>query len=100
MAEGSKGVKRERVIFTFSGRIVPDSFVAFARHRAAKLDLPLAVLASDDSSVAVAVDGQVDLVDAFDMACSLGPHDCIVLDVERSPAPAALFESRNERTGQ
>ena len=61
-------MKRERVIFTFSGRIVPDSFVAFARHRAKKLDLPLAVLACDDSSVALAVDGQADLVDAFDMA--------------------------------
>ena len=93
-------MKRESVIFTFSGQMVADSFVAFARHRAEKLDLPLAVLASDDSSVALAVDGQVDLVDAFDIACSLGPHDCIVLDVARTPAPAALFESRNERTGQ
>ena len=45
--------------------------------------------------------GQLDdLVDAFDMACSLGPHDCIVLDVERAPASPALFESRNERMGQ
>lgn|GEM_PF-1862821 len=93
-------MKRESVIFTFTGKIVPDSFIAFARHRAARLDLPLALLASDDNSVAVAVDGQADLVDAFDMACSLGPHDCIVLDVERAPASPAIFESRNERMGQ
>lgn len=93
-------MKRESVLFTFSGKLVSDSFVAFARHRAAKLDLPFAVLASDENSVVLAVDGQTDLVDAFDMACSLGPHDCIVLDVERAPASPALFESRNERLGQ
>lgn len=93
-------MKRESVIFTFKGSFVVESFLAFAVHRASKLDLPLAVLASDDSMVALAVDGQVDLVDAFDMACSLGPHDCLVLDVERKPATSALFESRNERMGQ
>lgn len=93
-------MKRESVLFTFTGDLVVESFLAFARHRAARLDLPMAVLASDENAVAVAVEGQVDLVDAFDMACSLGPHDCIVLDVERAPASPALFESRNERMGQ
>lgn len=93
-------MKRESVVFTFSGKLDAESFVAFARHRAAKLDLPLAVLACDDSAVALAIDGQADLVDAFDMACSLGPHDCIVLDVERAAVSPALFESRNERMGQ
>lgn len=92
-----RGVKRASVILTFSGTLVADSFLAFVRHRADKLELPFAVLASDDNSVAVAVAGQTDLVDAFDMACSLGPRDCIVLDVARSPAPSAVFESRNER---
>jgi acylphosphatase len=91
------GVKRASVILTFSGALVADSFLAFVRHRADRLELPFAVLASDDTAVAVAVDGQADLVDAFDMACSLGPRDCIVLDVTRAPAPSALFESRNER---
>lgn len=93
-------MKRESVIFTFSGKLVADSFVEFARHRAEKLDIPLAVLASDSGSVALAVDGQSDLVDAFDIACSLGPHDCIVLDVERAPASPALIESKNDRMGQ
>lgn len=93
-------MERESAIFSFSGKIVVESFLAFARHRAAKLDLPLAVLSSDDSLVSLAVDGQPDLVDAFDMACSLGPQDCLVLEVERREASPALFESRNERNGQ
>ncbi|WP_103222815.1 hypothetical protein [Roseibium marinum] len=93
-------MKRESVTFNFRGHFRVDSFLAFARHRAARLDLPLAVLASDDGMIALAVEGQADLVDAFDMACSLGPHDCLVLDVERNPASSALFTSRNERIGQ
>ncbi|WP_198174162.1 acylphosphatase [Mesorhizobium xinjiangense] len=93
-------MNRESVIFKFSGRLDADSFIAFARHRATRLDLPLAVLTSDNGQVALAVGGQPDLVDAFDMACSLGPNDCIVLDVEREPAPEALLESRNEGMGQ
>ena len=93
-------MKRESVILTFSGGLTPDSFVAFARHRAARLDLPLAELSCSADAVALAVEGQTDLVDAFEMACSLGPHDCIVLDVERAPASPALFKFRNERMGQ
>ncbi len=40
--------------------------------------------ACDAMSATLAVKGQEDLVDAFEMACSLGPYDCIILDIERS----------------
>ena len=90
----------EGVILTFSGTLATKSFLAFARHRAQRLDLALEILAQDNQAISLAVQGQPDLVDAFDMACSLGPHDCIVLDVVREQAPAALFNLRNERTGQ
>lgn len=71
--------------FTFRGRIACDSFSDFARHRAARLDLDLRLGACDATSATVSVRGQDALVDAFEMACSLGPYDCIVLDVERFP---------------
>lgn len=89
-------MKRHCVTMTFTGALNVESFIAFVRHRAARLDLDLAILAVDRSSATVAVAGQLDLVDAFDMACSLGPHDCMVLDVTQAEASPALFESRNE----
>ncbi|KQV12382.1 hypothetical protein ASC97_14280 [Rhizobium sp. Root1203] len=60
------------------------SFVEFAHHRARRLDLEIAVGACDAASATVSVKGQEDLVDAFEMACSLGPYDCIILDIERA----------------
>ncbi|TYC59007.1 hypothetical protein FMN50_08685 [Rhodobacterales bacterium] len=62
--------------------------------------MPLAILSSDETAISLAVEGQVDLVDAFEMACSLGPHDCIVLEAESSTATPELFEHRNERMNQ
>jgi hypothetical protein len=72
------------VHFVFSGKLRSDSFVEFARDRASRLDLELDVRAVSDQAVALAVRGEADLVDAFEMACSLGPFDSLVLQVGRS----------------
>lgn len=71
------------VAFTFEGRFDCASFLSFARHRAGRLDLDLSVGDCCETAVAVSVSGQEALVDMFEMACSLGPYDCIVLDVRR-----------------
>lgn len=73
------------VTFVFTGRFEPESFAEFARHRAARLslDADLADVRSDRARITVS--GQRDLVDAFEMACSLGPIDCLVSDVVRRP---------------
>jgi hypothetical protein len=71
--------------FTFRGRFQGDSFPAFAQHRAARLSLQLQLGACDATVATMSVTGQEALVDAFEIACSLGPYDCIVLDVERFP---------------
>lgn len=55
----------------------------FARHRAGRLDIGIDVEACSESRVTVCVIGQEALVDMFEMACSLGPTDCIVRDVRR-----------------
>ncbi|WP_244598592.1 hypothetical protein [Rhizobium tubonense] len=73
----------EAAQFVFRGQIQQESFIEFALHRALRLELEINIGACDEVSAALSVKGQEDLVDAFEMACSLGPYDCIILDIER-----------------
>jgi hypothetical protein len=73
------------VTFVFKGRFEPASFAEFARHRAARLSLDADLPQVHPDRVHVTVTGQRDLLDAFEMACSLGPIDCLVSDVIRRP---------------
>ncbi|MES0068583.1 hypothetical protein NKJ73_22640 [Mesorhizobium sp. M0074] len=68
----------------FIGRLVSSSFGEFADRRAARLNLDLLVHEAADDFFVVQVSGQPDLIDAFEMACSLGPIDCLVMDCERA----------------
>ncbi len=77
---------------SFSGRLEGGSLVDFARERAARLSLGLTLHHADAARMTVSVTGPEPLVDAFEMACSLGPLDCVVLDVTR---PADLAAARN-----
>ena len=78
------------VTFVFSGQFGP-SFVDFARHRVARLALDAGAPDLRPDRVRITVSGQDDLVDAFEVACSLGPIDCLVDDIARYPGdhPAA-----------
>ena len=71
------------VTLIFTGRFEPASFADFARHRAARLSLDTDQADLRPDRVRITVSGQHDLVDAFEMACSLGPIDCLVEDVIR-----------------
>lgn len=71
------------VTMVFLGRFEPESFAEFVRHRAARLSLGMRLGAVSGERVEVAVEGAADLVDMFEMACSLGPIDCLVLDIHR-----------------
>ena len=79
----------ENASFVFSGRLRTDVFVEFARHRAARLDLAIDIGAVSEEAIALTVCGPSELVDAFEMACSLGPYQCLVLDVTRHSGLAA-----------
>lgn len=70
-------------VMTFVGRFRPASFRAFGDHRARLLDLVATWVEEAPGRMVVTVRGQEDFVDAFEMACSLGPLDCLVHDVER-----------------
>ncbi len=67
----------------FRGRLVPDSFAEFARHRAARLSLRLEVLGQTAADARFRIIGPADLLDAFELALSLGPANSLVHDVRR-----------------
>lgn len=77
------------VRLSFEGRFVVRSFAEFIERRAVRLAVDAEVRKAGDRLFAVDVTGQPDLIDAFEMACSLGPLDCLVLDC-RSVALAAM----------
>jgi acylphosphatase len=76
-------MKTEQVKFTFQGNLPVRSYSEFAQHRARRLSLCLVTQSQSDTHAQMLVTGQVDLVDAFEMAMSLGPPDCIVRHVWR-----------------
>jgi hypothetical protein len=85
----------EQARFVFTGQLRADSFIEFARHRAARLGLRIDVGQISDQAVTVqaltvTVSGAAELVDAFEMACSLGPYDCLVLEVARHDRKCAV----------
>jgi hypothetical protein len=67
----------------FCGRLISASFQDFVRRRAARLALKLDEGEGSTLRFACRVSGPIALIDAFEMACSLGPLDCLVLDVRR-----------------
>ena len=79
----SGGVMKDAATIVFVGRLRPQSFEQFVRHRAGRLSLEadLAKLGPDGAEVRVT--GEPDLIDAFEMACSLGPIDCLIFDTSR-----------------
>jgi len=67
----------------FVGRFAPESFTEFVQHRARRLALSAGIGAVSSDRIEVSVSGAAELVDAFELACSLGPIDCLVLDTFR-----------------
>lgn len=74
----------ETTKLVFIGRFRPASFLDFMRHRAARLALGLRTEFVRHDRIEVSVAGEPDLVDAFELACGLGPIDCLVRDHHRA----------------
>lgn len=71
------------VAFVFSGDLKQGSFRQFAQHRAERLALGIHFGAASERFFDVTVAGDEALIDMFEMACSLGPYDCIIHEVTR-----------------
>jgi hypothetical protein len=87
-------VLTKTVRLSFEGRFVVRSFADFVERRAARLDVGVVVRKAGYRLFSIDVTGQPDLIDAFEMACSLGPLDCLVLECRS----AALFAAEMEKT--
>jgi hypothetical protein len=72
--------------FVFLGRFNPGNFAEFMRHRAGRLALHADFGTISAHRIEVGVEGADDLIDMFEMACSLGPIDCLVVDIYRDAA--------------
>jgi hypothetical protein len=75
---------RGATTLVFVGRFEPGSFAEFVHHRASRLALNVGIGTIGPHRIEVSVRGDPALVDAFEMACSLGPINCLVLDSFRS----------------
>jgi len=92
----------ETTKLVFIGQFKPTSFLDFIRHRAMRLALCVRTEFAGDDVMEVFVSGQSDLVDAFEVACSLGPIDCLVRDhhrVKQSRRPATAERGDNDPGG-
>lgn len=89
------------IVMTFEGLLPVQSFGDFAQHRAKKLSLSLNVLSQNFQCARFIVKGPHVLIDAFEMAMSLGPAECHVKNIERHrldprDLPLDTSESCNE----
>jgi acylphosphatase len=71
--------------FRFHGRVRKVGFAGFVVDRARRLDLTGWVREAEDGSVECVAQGPVDLLDAMEQACWLGPIEALVDDIEREP---------------
>ncbi|MBM1221290.1 acylphosphatase [Ponticoccus sp. SC2-23] len=78
--------------FRLEGDLDAASFPDWICHRARLLDLSGWVTNEADGAVSIVVTGPEALIDAMEMACSLGPREVLVDRIERRPhgVPAAL----------
>lgn len=93
-------VPGKAAVMTFVGRFQPASFRAFGDHRARLLDLVATWGEEAPGRMVVTVRGQGDFVDAFEMACSLGPLDCLVHEVERRDLGRQDIDPRDAGPGE
>jgi len=83
----------------FLGRFHTESFLDFVRHRAARLALRTVIRAVASDRIEVSVSGENDLLDAFEVACGLGPIDCVVTDHLRINAAVNLPQDESVASG-
>ena len=93
---GKGGADIHAAEIRFTGSLGP-SFVMFALTRGRRLSLRGSIRNEDDT-VVVEVEGPAALIDAFEIACSLGPIDSRIDSWSRGDlAPEALRREANLR---
>lgn len=75
---------------TLSGLFHTDRFADWICHRARLLDLTGSVTARGRTEMQIVVQGPQALIDAMEMACSLGPMDADVVRIEVKASPHSV----------
>ncbi|WP_421853488.1 acylphosphatase [Oricola sp.] len=70
----------------FRGDVADDAFVDWIDHRVRRLGIDGRIMRRDANEIEVLAAGPVELIDAMEMACSLGPISVTVDSVEREPS--------------
>ncbi|MFT8778148.1 MAG: hypothetical protein ABF893_16060 [Gluconacetobacter liquefaciens] len=92
----------ERMRLELDGCAAVEAIVGFAHERAALMALECAVVERGPTRVVLDVAGPEPLVGAFEMACSLGPGECLVPVVRCLPLvedDGVQGETGHERDG-
>ncbi len=79
------------------GRLTSEGLPDWVCHRARLLNLVGWVSPRDAQTVSIVVSGPEALVDAMEMACSLGPMDVMVEEIERHPRTLAVLPNDFQR---
>ncbi len=67
------------------GRFAGESFLPWMERHAGKLGLENEILTATETRIELALQGPQALIDAMEMACSLGPIDIWVEEIESVP---------------
>lgn len=84
------------ITLEFFGDLPMATFAEFATHRATRLSLGCEAVSQSPTRAVFRLTGPEAMIDAFEMALSLGPADCLVHDVRRhtnAPRPAPFVHS-------
>ena len=80
--------------FRLTGHVSADGFVDWIAHRAGLLDLNGWVTRDGPNAITIVVAGPQPMVDAMEMACSLGP---VSVDVERIESCVKVLAQQPDR---
>lgn len=71
------------IAMTFHGLLPVQCFANFAQHRATRLSLEMDIVSQNIEHACFVIQGPPVLIDAFEMAMSLGPAECQVHTIAR-----------------
>ncbi|MEM9430525.1 MAG: acylphosphatase [Pseudomonadota bacterium] len=81
------------VTVTLTGRLEAASAIPWILHRGRLLSLRGWVRRVDDATIEMALEGPDPLLDAMEIACSLGPGDVMVETITRAAYHGATFRN-------
>ncbi len=90
-SENSDQHKHKSLEFSLSGHVGAEDFVPWMQKHARKLGVEFTVLEASPRHLSIRTTGVIEMVDAFVLACSLGPQSVCIKDVVRTDTSVSIF---------